>query len=381
MPKKIKFRNINNSNTSKFNINTNLGHSKTNSTINNVISSVSNLLQNELFKSINNEYQYSLSSTDTFYLNYIGIFNSNNLINPNNDIFKKINSIKNNIKNNISPIPNEYINSIYYDFILQYLNISPIQIGSIEKYNEINDFINDLINNNLVNSNNQTILFIYRDILNSIFKSRRCYIDNIAINNQLEFIKDKYNDLENLNINLFYELNKYAQNNGCASGKLRSLKPAIYIQAMFDINLAWYQYIYRNNEIDFELLGFIKNFVYSLGTKKEAYNILINLLNKSVIYSGNYNINLNIDSYKYNKNRISNICNDLSGNSFSDDGLSDYDLSYNRLSDNCLILNIEKQLYNDLGITSKNNIISLCGSSNICINNLKIDKNIDKNLI
>lgn len=364
MPKKINTRISNNTSLSKLNINTNTGNVRGNNIYFEVINSVNNLTKTELLKKFNNDYEYNYSIKEKALLNYTGVV-VNDKINYDNIVVQNMELNNNETYDYLRPIPEKYLNNIYYDFILQYLNISPLEIGSVKQYNEIINVIEYTLNTHVVTSYNQIILLIYRDALNCLFKARKEYVNLLAVTNEIKFIKKKYDKLNLLNIDILGELKKFAGNNGITTTNVACLKPPIYMQALFDIYMAWYQYIYKTTKIDYNLYKPIKNFVNSLGGRKQAYNTLINLLDKSEMYTGYFEINYKYDSYKINNNAMIKVSEDLSSNSSIFATINDMESLINDKS----LLKLREHFKNKYNY---NNILDLKGKSFLKTNDIGV---------
>ena len=116
MPKKINTRISNNTSLSKLNINTNTGNVRGNNIYFEVINSVNNLTKTELLKKFNNDYEYNYSIKEKALLNYTGVV-VNDKINYDNIVVQNMEVNNNETYDSLRPIPEKYLNNIYYDFI------------------------------------------------------------------------------------------------------------------------------------------------------------------------------------------------------------------------------------------------------------------------
>ena len=366
MPKRINSRVANNSALGKSNIHSNTGNAIGGNSYVNLINGVNNLAKIKLLKRVDDTYNKELSVEHTMLLTYNHIIVDND-VNNNSEIVKNFGFNNDETYDYLRPLPAQYLDYLYYDFILQYLNISPLDIGTVQQYNEIINYIDNVLNSVDVSNYNQIVLKVYRGALECLFKARRDYVDLTAINNEIQFIKKKYDKLNLLNMNILDDLKLFAGNNGIAYSSTNHMKPAIYMQALFDINLAWYQYIYKTSVINYDLLVPVKKYVQSFGTKKNAYNTLIDALNKTEMYTNHYNIDYTYDSWKINNYAMLNIADDLSANDSIFAGNTC--INARDLLNDKLMYKLKQHL-NKISDTS-NNILDLEGSTYVYVNNIE----------
>lgn len=213
-----------------------------------------------------------------------------------------------------NPIP--YLDSIYKNFILPYLE-NPLAIDPLSQINQFIYIIQNILDTEIIENTHTLILVIFRDALKCLLKARTDHVNLLAHKNEILYVNKQFDNVNLLNIQILKELHLLSGSNGSVYVQMNSLKPSIYMQTIFDLVSSWYEYIYKNIYIDEKSYGFIKNYVTSIGTNKEASNLLINLLDSSKMYSTNYyNVNYNTETYhisNYNSKIIFNK-KDLSSN-------------------------------------------------------------------
>lgn len=176
---------------------------------------------------------------------------------------------------------------IYNKYIFPFLYKSPFEMGSstilLELYNNIDNILKFT-----VSGTSQKSLLIIRDVLVILTRSQHIYYDNVVMVQQLATLRVKYNISEKKIIELVEKL-LIAENSdtiakGVFSGnlgiKLKKLPNLIYAQALLNLDFAWYQYLHNKKEFEPKLMNSTKSYVYSLGTKEDAYNKLISILDE-----------------------------------------------------------------------------------------------------
>lgn len=185
-----------------------------------------------------------------------------------------------------SILSEQQLDMIYDNFIKPYNEDGPQMLPATVIFNAIYNYVSDKIQDG---NESNTLLKMIRDTLSILLDGRNRYIDNIRCDNELSFIKDKY--LESLVIinDLRKELmsgtdiilsSTILQLEGSINLEINQPPPIIYAQATLDLNMAWYIYLYSTNSINNNEFCATINYVNSLGTHEEAYNMLVRLLDE-----------------------------------------------------------------------------------------------------
>lgn len=187
------------------------------------------------------------------------------------------------------PINSKDIDSVYFNYVRPFIDKSPLYIGSIDDLLPIYESINKEIK--LISTGKvKNVLLVFRDILTVIVRAQQDYFNFIRISNELEEIKVNYrlsqqtvDDLTQ-KIILLEQEDDERKLHGIMEGKLgiklKKLRPLIYAQAILNLDMAWYKYLHNYAKFDTALFISTKNYVRSLGTKEDAYNELIRLLDE-----------------------------------------------------------------------------------------------------
>ena len=133
-------------------------------------------------------------------------------------------------------------------------------------------------------------LFLYRDVIDILFKTKNIFIHNIGIEKQLKVMRKKYK--ENLcSVNELKEQlraldptgEKGLGFEGSLGIKMRKFKPAIYHQALFNLPLAWYIYLHDTTDIVPSLYYMTTQYIKQFDTKQESHDKLIQLLDEKYL--------------------------------------------------------------------------------------------------
>ena len=133
-------------------------------------------------------------------------------------------------------------------------------------------------------------LFLYRDVIDILFKTKNIFIHNMSIEKQLKVMRKKYK--ENLcTVNELKEQLKALDPNGekglgfegTLGIKMRKFKPAIYHQALFNLPLAWYIYLHDTTDIVPSLYYMTTQYIKQFETKEQSYNKLLQLLDEKYL--------------------------------------------------------------------------------------------------
>lgn len=167
---------------------------------------------------------------------------------------------------------NKYIQETYLTSGSQYF-------GSMQGFSALWKLFIDKID---ASDNPDVRLLIYRDALETIRRGTNMFIDNKRLQNELIYIQNKYEctmaRLNELLQQMAHEsLAQFKQYCGGIGILIKNPKPMIYAQAILNIEMAWYLYLY-GSPVDPLLYISVVEYVKSLGTKEIAYAKLIILL-------------------------------------------------------------------------------------------------------
>ena len=186
------------------------------------------------------------------------------------------------------PLEEDELNIIYECFILPYIQCEIYRMGTIKQIIDLNVIINGLIQTTQ-NPKTKLILNIFKDMLKVFSNIRNDYMKTVQLNNQLELLQIKYHKCNELVMTLETKLKKLTgelvpQVSGILSGTLSFVvwkpPPLIYVEAKFNLDLAWYKYLYNTPKIDPDKYQATIAYVRFFGTKEKAYAELIRLLDE-----------------------------------------------------------------------------------------------------
>tara|TARA_B110001469_G_scaffold124549_1_gene138419 strand:+ start:4939 stop:5628 length:690 start_codon:yes stop_codon:yes gene_type:complete len=188
------------------------------------------------------------------------------------------------------PIDSKTIDAVYFKFVKPFIDKSPLYIGSVNDLLPIYESIVEQMET-IPMGNVRSTLLVFKDMLTIIICAQQNYFDYIRCQNELKSLREKYNlsqetiyELEQKII--FLEKDEEERNitTGFIKGTLgitvKKLKPMIYTQALLDLDVAWFKYLHNYANFEPSLFISTQNYVKSLGTKEEAYNELIRLLDE-----------------------------------------------------------------------------------------------------
>ena len=178
---------------------------------------------------------------------------------------------------------------IYFNYIQPFLNEGPFYMGSNEILTAIYGRIFTLIENT-TNPKTKMAFEILRDILTVLLQTRDVYFDNLMLSNEVATLRNKYAMSEQTIMDLTLALmdcqaeHEGGTRNAVLQGglgiKLHKPKNLIYAQAVFNINLAWYYFLHMQKFINPRLYMATVEYVKTMGTREDAYNKLIVLLDE-----------------------------------------------------------------------------------------------------
>ena len=198
-------------------------------------------------------------------------------------------SVNTTVANNISGITEDDLTLIYLNYIQPFLNEGPFFMGSNEILTAIYDRILALIE---ITTNFKTKLAyeILKDILTILLQTRDVYFDKLMLSNEVTTLQNKNAISEQKIMDLTLELMdcKAAHEGGIRNAvlqgglgiKLHKPKNLIYAQAVFNINLAWYYFLHMQKFINPRLYMATVEYVKTMGTRAEAYDKLVGLLDE-----------------------------------------------------------------------------------------------------
>lgn len=200
-------------------------------------------------------------------------------------------------------------------------------------------------------------LFLYRDVIDILFKTKNIFIHNMSIEKQLKVMRKKYK--ENLcSVNELKEQLKALDPNGekglgfegTLGIKMRKFKPAIYHQALFNLPLAWYIYLHDTTDIVPSLYYMTTQYIKQFDTKEESYNKLLQLLDEKYIDEDGdleaTSSSSNTSSSSSSDSSSDKPCGDSSTSSSSDSD-PDPDIQPSQPQDDCSCE--DKQKYDECG--------------------------------
>ena len=184
----------------------------------------------------------------------------------------------------LSTAPVNLVETLYTDVIKSYNEDGPYSLPPIDKVTELYNSFNDIIEG--TDGCVDTRLLIFRDLLQMTSVVKDTHIKKLVAEQRICDLLKQNNDLH-AQVSLLLEQldlcsgegDHYAGIEGKIIFELIRPKPFIYVQALFNVTLAWYFYLHGDVMKPKEYQATIE-YVESLGTKQEAYDILIPLLDE-----------------------------------------------------------------------------------------------------
>jgi hypothetical protein len=185
-------------------------------------------------------------------------------------------------------ITEQDLNIIYNNYIQPFLNESPFYMGSNDLLTTIYSHIGALMP---ITTDNKIFLAykIIQDLLHILLQSRDVHFDRLMLTNEITIMRGKYQmseqkimdlTMELMRCNALHEGQTRAAMDGTLGIKLHKPKNLIYAQAVLNINIAWYYYLHMKRNIDPRLYMATVEYVKTMGTRTDAYNKLIVLLDE-----------------------------------------------------------------------------------------------------
>jgi len=183
-------------------------------------------------------------------------------------------------------ISEQDLKDLYNELVQGFLVKGPLYLPPANIVNGLYKRIKESIEENGENIN----LYLYRDIIDILFKTKNIFIHNIGIEKQLKIMRRKYkNNLCSLN-ELKEQLKaldptgeKGLGFEGSLGIKMRKFKPAIYHQALFNLPIAWYIYLHDTTDIVPSLYYMTIQYLKQFNTKEDSYNKLMILLDEKYL--------------------------------------------------------------------------------------------------
>ena len=253
-----------------------------------IITKINNLKEKD---SLNNCYNNCIETSDSTFkqkelIKSIDIISPNFYCEINNEICNSFTEIvnKNCSKNTgACDLEENKVQELWTDYINPYLEIGPYKIPPFKTFNDFINLINEKLNN--LSSEECPRLHIYKGILDILIRGRSMYFYDLELETTVTNLRNKICELNNLVLKYSSEL---ALCNGEHSGmalagsmgiRLNKPKNLIYAQALLNINLAWYIYLYNTKKIEYDKYQGVIQYISEKG-KTAAYDELIALLDE-----------------------------------------------------------------------------------------------------
>ena len=189
-------------------------------------------------------------------------------------------------ENGMLPITEDDLNIIYECFILPYIQCEIYRMGSIKQLIDLNVILNGLIKTT-TSPKTKLVLMMFKDMLCVLNNARNEHMKFIAIENQLKQLREKYNKCHLLVDQLKQKIEDITNDTkgsiiACFTGRLdiQLWKPPRfeYLQAKFNLDMAWYKFLYNTDKVDLDKYHATVAYVRSFGTKEKALKELYALL-------------------------------------------------------------------------------------------------------
>ena len=240
---------------------------------------------------INNLSQYTNTPINQPFLEPIPVQPIQNNINNNQQIINTVipnfnNNVENDVNNNINSIitkidapcdlEDEELKILLNDFMNPYLEVGPYKLPTMTTISSYMNKINEKIPNCPQEDNPR--LYIYKNILDLLVRGRSMYFYDLELEATNSNLRNKISELQNL---VYQYSSELALCNGDQDGfvlggsmgiKLVKPKNLIYAQALLNINLAWYIYLYNTKKIEYP------DFYKIIITEKVAKKLNINFI-------------------------------------------------------------------------------------------------------
>ena len=218
----------------------------------------------------------------------------------------------------IPTIPENEIENIYENFIDPYINIGPYKLPGFPEFQRLISLIDNELEN--IGTKPDYKLKLFRGILDALVRGRSMYFYDLQLEGEVCNLRKKICELEGLVQKYSTELALCQGNeNGFAMAgsvgiRLKKPKNLIYAQALLNINMAWYIYLYNTKKIEYDKYQGVIEFIKEK-SKKVAYDELIVILDEKYkdIEDDMFDDNCNSSSNDHSSN--TSDCNDTSSQS------------------------------------------------------------------
>ena len=305
------------------------------------------------------------------------INSSSKLLQKNVELIKNLPQV-----NQVPTIPENEIKNLYYDFIYPYITIGPYNIPHFLEFQRLIE----LIDNQLIGTTieNDYKLKLYKGLLNVLLNGKKSYYSELQFESENKMLRNKICNLEELvkkyskELALCKGLNSDYYIPGKLAINLFKPKNLIYSQALLNIYIAWYMYLFNTSTIEFDKFKGVIDFVKEKGDS--AYDELIKILDEKY---------KDIEDELYNNNSSSNssLCNlsDSNSDTYSSCTSLPNDNKYCSNYSLCELSDSNSDTYssctsltNDNNFSSNNDII--LNSSLNCFNGQILSGNLSINL-
>ena len=268
--------------------NSNLIKNTSIATANVIITKINNLKEKDNLKNCYNNCIENSDSTlkQKELIKSIDIISPNFYCEINNEICSSFTEI---INNNCSKntggcdLEEEKIQELWNHYINPYIEIGPYKIPPFKTFNDFINLINEKLND--LSSEECPRLYIYKGILDILIRGRSMYFYDLELETTVTNLRKKICELNNLVLKYSSELALCNGEHsgmalaGCMGIRLNKPKNLIYAQALLNINLAWYIYLYNTKKIEYDKYQGVIQYISEKG-KKAAYDELIALLDE-----------------------------------------------------------------------------------------------------
>ena len=222
--------------------------------------------------------------------------------------------------NNIPNIPEVEIKNIHDNFIDPYINIGPYKLPKFSEFQRLMEIINDQLAN--LGNNPDYKLKLFKGILDALIRGRSMYFYDLQLENEICNLRKKLCEAEELVQKYSSEL-AFCQGNengfaiaGNVGIRIKKPKNLIYAQALLNINMAWYIYLYNTKKIEFDKYQGVIQYVKEKGNKC-AYDELITILDEKYKDIEDDLLDNNCNSSSNDQSSNSSDCNDSSSGCIS----------------------------------------------------------------
>ena len=195
----------------------------------------------------------------------------------NNSIIKQINVTSSSIDTNIQTFNNSYkeltipnipdpeIENLYNQFVFPYLTVGPYRLPSHSEFKRVREIIDKELEG--LTSDRDYKLRLYKGLLDILFSGRSMYFYDLQLESENTTLRNKLCELEKLVKKYSSELALCNGTNGAfymvgnVGIRLNKPKNLIYAQALLNINLAWYIYLYNTKKLEYDKYQGVIEFV------------------------------------------------------------------------------------------------------------------------